>query len=159
MKKLAMFAALLLLPAVAWAAPDVKVSITAEKVIQTEKGGKSVETRISADDVQPGDTIVYTLNYINKGDADAVGVVLNDPIPQGTVYIVDSAFGPGSTISFSIDAGKNFKQPGMLIYEVNINGKAEKRKATPEQYTHIRWTVEKIAPGKSGMAGFRVRVK
>jgi len=159
MKKLLLIPALLLLPVMAWAAPDVKVAITAEKVIQIEENGKSVEKRIAADDVQPGDTLVYTMTYENKGDEAATGVVLNDPIPQGTIYIVDSAFGPGADISFSIDGGKNFKQPSMLTYEVNVGGKSEKRKATPEQYTHIRWTVEKIAASRSGMAGFRVRVK
>lgn len=159
MKKALMITILLLLPATAWAAPEVKVSITAEKVVQTEKNGKSVEQRLPADDVQPGDILVYTLSYENRGNEAATGVVLNDPIPEGTVYIVGSAFGPGADISFSIDGGKSFKQPGMLTYEAITNGKSEKRKATPEQYSHIRWTVEKIAPGGSGTAGFRVRVK
>jgi len=41
---------------------------------------------------------------------------------------------------------------------VNVAGKQIKRAASPEEYTHIRWTVSKVDAGKSGVAGFRVRV-
>lgn len=148
---------LLLLPSLAWAAPDIQVSITAEKVVVVEKDGKQVEKRVSATDVVPGDVIVYTLQYENKGDEAAQNVVLNDPIPQGTSYIVASAFGPLAEVRFSVD-GKTFKKPSLLTYTVNKNGKTEQRKASPEQYTHIRWIVKKIPAGKSGVVGFRVKV-
>jgi len=148
----------LLLPSWAMAAPDVRISVHAEKVVMVEEHGKQVEKRVPADDVMPGDVIVYTLQFENRGDETAHQVVFNDPIPEGTAYIVDSAFGPGSEISFSID-GKNFKQPSLLVYTVEQNGKTRELKASPEQYTHIRWVVRQIPPGKSGMVGFRVRVK
>ena len=148
---------LLLLPSLALAAPDVKVAITAEKVAVVEENGKKVEKRVPATDVLPGDVIVYTLQYENKGDEAAQNVVLNDPIPQGTSYVVASAFNPGAEVSFSLD-GKTFKNPSLLTYMVKKNGKTEQRKASPEQYTHIRWLVKKIPAGKSGVVGFRVKV-
>jgi hypothetical protein len=39
------------------------------------------------------------------------------------------------------------------------NGKTEKRSASPEDYTHIRWTVNTIPAGGSGSVGFQVRMK
>ncbi len=148
---------LLLLPSLALAAPDIQVSIAAEKVVVVEEGGKQVEKRVSAIDVLPRDVIVYTLQYENKGDEAAQNVVLNDPIPQGTSYVVASAISPAAEVSFSVD-GKNFKKPSLLTYTVKKNGKMEQRKASPEQYTHIRWVVKKIPAGKSGVVGFRVKV-
>ena len=148
---------LLLLPSLALAAPDIQVSITAEKVVVVEKDGKQVEKRVPATDVIPDDVIVYTLQYENKGDETAQNVVLNDPIPQGTSYVVASALGPAAEVRFSID-GKTFKKPSLLTYTVKKNGKTEQRKASPEQYTHIRWVVKKVTAGKSGVVGFRVKV-
>ena len=42
-------------------------------------------------EVQPGDTITYTIIYKNDGTADAINVVITDPIPSGTVYVDKSA--------------------------------------------------------------------
>ncbi len=149
---------LLAMPGLAMAAPDVKVEITAEKVIYVEKGDKQVEKLVAAEDVLPGDVLVYSLHYENKGDQSATGVALKDPVPANTVYVAGSAFGPGADIEFSIDGGKTYKKPSLLSYEVNVAGKQIKRAASPEEYTHIRWTVSKVDAGKSGVAGFRVRV-
>ena len=38
----------------------------------------------------PGDTLEYTLNYINAGQDGAEDVVATDPIPPGTTYVPDS---------------------------------------------------------------------
>jgi len=151
--------AMVLMPLFAWAAPDVKINITAEKVMMVEKDGKQMEVREAAVEVVPGDVLVYTLQYENKGDEAAKGVKLVDPVPDTTAYLVGSVFGPGAEVAFSIDDGKTFKAPSMLTYSVDMGGKNKEIKASPEQYTDIQWTVQEIAPGKSGVAGFRVRVK
>jgi len=149
---------LMLLPAWAVAAPDVQVHITAEKVVVVDEDGKKVEKRMPATDVVPGDVLVYTLMFENKGDEVAKNVVLNDPIPTGTVYIADSVFGPGAEAGFSVD-GKHFKKAGLLTYTIEQKGKKEVHKASPEEYTHIRWVIKEVPAGKSGMVGFRVQVK
>ncbi|MDX8382321.1 MAG: hypothetical protein R8M14_09455 [Ghiorsea sp.] len=151
--------AMVLMPLYAWAAPDVKINITAEKVMLVEENGKQVEVRKTATEVKPGDILVYTLHYENKGDEVAKGVKLVDPIPETTTYLVGSVFGPGSEMAFSIDDGKKFNAPSLLTYSVSVGGKNVDVEASPEQYSHIQWSVKAIAPGKSGVAGFRVRVK
>jgi len=124
-----------------------------------EKDGKKVEQRIEAKEVLPSDVLIYTLTYKNVGDEPAKDINIDDPIPNDTAYVVDSAYGPGSEITFSVDGGKTFNQPSLLSYEVDVNGQKVKRNASPEQYTHIRWSIPEVGVGKSGVASFRVRVK
>ena len=67
---------------------------------------------------------------------------------------------PARIITFSIDDGKTFKKPSLLTYEVkNQNGAMEKRTASPEEYTHIRWVIDKIDAGAKGTVGFQVKIK
>jgi uncharacterized repeat protein (TIGR01451 family) len=152
--------AVLLLPAAALAKPLVSVSITAEKEVTVVKSGQKVIKKVAATRIDPGDVIFYNMNYINSGDEAATAVVLDDPIPLGTVYLPGSAFGAGAEITFSIDGGKSFKKASLLMYEVkNPNGNMEKRTASPEEYTHIRWVIDKIGAGAKGSVGFQVKIK
>ena len=163
MKKLVLLMAaftMLLLPVVVSAKPLVSVTITAEKEVTVVKNGQKTIEKAAATSIDPGDVIFYTLNYLNSGNEAATNVVLDDPIPQGTAYIPGSAFGSGAEIIFSIDDGKTFKKPSLLTHEVTLaNGKKEPRSASPEQYTHIRWTIGKIDAGAKGIVGFQVRIK
>jgi uncharacterized repeat protein (TIGR01451 family) len=152
--------ALLLLPVGAIAKPLVSVSITAEKEVTVVKSGQKTTKKIAATRIEPGDVIFYTLNYINSGDEAATSVVLDDPIPLGTVYLPGSAFGDGAEITFSIDNAKSFKKPSLLVYELKgANGQKEKRTASPEEYTNIRWVIGKVDAGAKGTVGFQVRIK
>jgi len=160
MRLMLMFIVMLSLPAMAWAKPDVTISVVAKQQIVTEENGQKVTKLVEANDVVPGDVLIYQLNYQNVGDEPAVGAVLVNPVPDNTLYVDGSAFGPGSDIDFSIDGGKHYKRPSLLTYEVKMgDGTVEKRTASPEQYTHIRWTVSQIPAGKSGAASFQVRVQ
>ncbi len=152
--------AALLLSATAFAKPVVSVSITAEKEVTVVKDGHKTTRKVAATRIDPGDVIFYTLNYINSGNEAATNAIMDDPIPEGTVYLPGSAFGAGAEITFSIDGGKTFKKPSLLKYEAKLpNGKTEKRVASPEQYTNIRWVINKIEAGAKGTVGFQVRIK
>jgi uncharacterized repeat protein (TIGR01451 family) len=151
--------ALLALPLVAWAAPQVSIDITAEKEIVVIENGAQVKKIVEAKDIFPGEVITYTLAYRNSGDEAATNVVVVDPIPDGTSYLPGSA-SEDSEVTFSIDQGQSFKKPSLLTYEVTTpEGKKEKRVASPEEYTHIRWTVPTVAPGAQGSVNFKVKVK
>ncbi len=137
------------------AAPQVEVSITAEKEVTVKENGKKVTKRVKAEEILPGDVVFYTLSFTNNGDEAATEVALVDPIPENTAYIAGSAFGEGADIAFSIDQGRSYQKPTLLTYTVN----GKKQIASAEEYTHIRWLVKSIAPAKSGMVGFQVVVK
>lgn len=157
--RIALVAAALLMTAAAWAAPDVEIKVKAEKEKIVTKDGQKVKRLVPAKSFSPGEVIDYTILYRNKGNEPATGVVLNDPIPKGCVYIPGSASENGE-VAFSIDGGKTYKKQSLLTYEVRLpNGTVEKRTASPEDYTNIRWTINSIAPGENGKVHFQVRVK
>jgi uncharacterized repeat protein (TIGR01451 family) len=151
--------AVMLVPAMALAAANVAVSITAAKQVTVKENGKKVVKVVPAKQFLPGDTIIYTVDYTNTGNEAATQAVIEDPVPQGTYYVTDSATGAGADITFSIDKGKTFQKPTLLFYEVAVNGEKEKRTASPDLYTNIRWTVATIPAGASGKVGFKVKVK
>jgi uncharacterized repeat protein (TIGR01451 family) len=150
---------MLVLPLAALAQPDVKISIKAKKEMTVVKDGKPQKRLVVASKFVPGDIIAYTISYNNAGNEPAINSVIDDPIPAGTVYLPGSATGAGSDITFSIDKGKNYLKPSYLFYETKgANGKTEKRVASPDDYTNIRWTIQSIPPGGKGEVTFQVKV-
>lgn len=162
MKRICLLVAigLMLLPAISLAAPKVTMHVKAEKEVSVKKDGKETVQWVNAASISSGEVITYTVIYKNEGDEEATDVVIDDPIPTGTVYLPDSATGKGSDISFSIDKGKTYKKPSLLTYEVTAaGGKVEKRSASPDDYTHIRWVVKRIPQGQEGKLSFKVKVR
>ncbi len=152
--------ALTTLPMDAWAKPDVKVSMTAEKQVTVVENGKTLVKRVTADTVESGQSLFYTLTVTNQGDEKAANVVLNNPLPEGTLYVANSAYGEGTKIVFSADGGQRYDLPHRLTVEVKqADGSVEKRIAAPEEYTHIRWTIAEVAPGTTVTLGYRTTVK
>jgi uncharacterized repeat protein (TIGR01451 family) len=146
----------LLLSVEVLAKPLVSISMKAGKEVIINKEKKMV----TADAINSGDVIFYTLSYVNSGDDAATNAVLDDPIPKGTSYIDGTAFGKDADITFSIDGGKTYKKPSLLTYEIKLpNGKMERRVASCEKYTDIRWTIGVVPARGSGQVGFQVRVK
>ncbi len=151
---------LLLLPSLAWAEPKVELKVEARKEVKTVENGQEVIKLLPADTVQPGQVIQYTIYYTNTGDEAATKVVVNNPIPKGTVYLAETAYGYGSKITFSADGGKTFGPPETLkVTVVRADGSKTTRRAMAAEYTHIRWVISRVAAGGSGSVGFKVRVK
>jgi uncharacterized repeat protein (TIGR01451 family) len=153
---LLMAMSLLMFSLEALAKPLLTVNMKAE----TEVTLNNQTTKVAVKEINPGDVVVYTINYVNTGDEAATSANLDDPIPKGTVYIPGSATGDKADITFSIDDGKTFKKPSLLTYEIKLaNGKVEKKVASPEQYTNIRWTINTIPARGKGEVSFKVKVK
>jgi len=156
----ALITLLLLAPAVALAQPKISVSMKAEKEVVEVINGKQVTKRIPAQTADPGQKLIFTLQYKNDGNEKATNVKVDNPIPENTVYVVGSGIGKNSKMLFSIDGGKNYKQPSLLTYEETLpDGKRIKKQASPEQYTHVRWVISEVPPGKEGTVGFQVKMK
>lgn len=157
---LAIVTLLILTPATANAKPQVMINMTAQKEVVEVVNGKSIKKLVEAKSTNPGETLIFTLQYKNQGDEKATNVKVDNPIPKDTVFIVGSGIGKHSKMLFSIDGGKTYKQPSLLTYEETLpNGKKVRKHASPEQYTHVRWVINEILPGKEGKVGFQVRVK
>jgi len=144
---------------IAWAQPKVTITIKAEKEVVVSENGQQVKKVVEAKEILPGEEIRYLLTFTNSGNEVAKNVVINDPIPTGTTYLPGSASDIGD-LTFSIDQGKSYKKPALLTYEITTaEGKKEKRVASPEEYTHIRWVLPSVAVGEKGEVSFRIKVK
>ena len=157
---LALIALIFFIPAVAMAQPKITVNMKAEKEVVEVVSGKKITKRVAAKSTDPGQKLIFTLQYKNNGNEKATNVKVDNPIPNNTVYIVGSGIGKNSKMLFSIDGGKTYKQPSLLTYEATSpDGKKVKKQASPEQYTHVRWVITEVPPGKEGTVGFQVRTK
>jgi uncharacterized repeat protein (TIGR01451 family) len=109
--------------------------------------------------VLPGDVLQYQLRFTNQGQGDVRGVVFTNPVPAGLRYVDRSAGADRQDVAveYSTDGGKTYAATPMVT-EV-VDGKRVQRPASPEQYTHVRWTVQgSIAPGATVTAEFRAEL-
>jgi uncharacterized repeat protein (TIGR01451 family) len=154
------------------------VSYLAQIDAQTGK-----EKLVATDTVQPGDVIEYMIEATNTTDTAVQGLALVGPVPSPTKLlpawyqaILDFLAGKGDAPVFcvltlkdadpqsiimlvsklpelSIDGGKTYSQPPVSYV---ING--ETKQATPDMFTHIRWTIDVLDPGEKAEISYRVVV-
>ena len=99
-----------------------------------------------AERVVPGDVLIYTVEVRNVGQYAVESAVVIQKVPAHTVYLADSAVGPGVDVEYSIDGGRSFDS-------------AQRHKSPPE-YTHIRWRLHnRLKPGSVAYVRFRAQVK
>ncbi len=104
----------------------------------------------------PGGEIVYTVKFENAGDKPANDVVVTNPVPEHMRYVANSAGGPGTEVTYSVDGGKSFAAPDRL----NVRGPEGERVATADDYTHLRFRLlNPLPPGSVAYARFRAVVK
>jgi uncharacterized repeat protein (TIGR01451 family) len=143
--------------------PEIKLNLVAAKqVMEKNEDGVEVVTWKSLEDgavVFPGDVLRYTVDSQNVGNLPAADLVITQPVPAKTVYVLGSArSNNGATITYSIDNGQNFVE-NPLISVVNEKGETELVSAPAEQYTHVRWDFEKnIDPAIGVKAMYDVKV-
>jgi len=104
----------------------------------------------------PGDTLRYRLRFTNVTQGEVRGVVFNNPVPKSLRYVDGSAGADRQdvVVDYSIDGGRTYSARPM-VSEV-VAGKRVQKPASPELYSHVRWTVRgSIAPGASVTAEFR----
>ena len=141
----------------ALAAGDVELKLSAlEEITVVDKQGKKVVKHVKPDHIEPGDVVFYSITYHNKGKKAVEHIVINDPIPENTVYIAGSARGEGAEITFSVD-GKHFAPADKLMVK-GEDGKM--RPARSDEYHHVRWRLTaSLGAGEQGSVSFKARVK
>ncbi len=154
--------ALLLAPAVVTAKPGGGIELISRaevEVVQKNEKGEDALKRVNADkaNVVPGDTVIYTVSYVNNGDKPATNVAINNPVPENMLYVDKSAEGVGTRIEFSIDNGKSYSP----LASLKVTNKAgRERPARADDITTVKWTIEKsLEPGAKGSVSFKAKVK
>jgi uncharacterized repeat protein (TIGR01451 family) len=103
--------------------------------------------------VSQGQVVYYTVRIRNPSTEYVREVVVTQRIPANTVYVEESASGPGAEVSFSVDGGQTFARASDLRVS---DPTGIQRAASVEDYTHIRWRLRNaLAPGAVALARFR----
>jgi uncharacterized repeat protein (TIGR01451 family) len=109
-----------------------------------------------ADRVVSGDQIYYSLEVRNTGAVSLAPPTVTYPIPAHVRYLADSAVGPGSQVSYSVD-GVRFDTPENLTV---LGPDGRPRTAAAADYTQIRWQLKRRLKGNSvAFVRFRAVVK
>jgi uncharacterized repeat protein (TIGR01451 family) len=100
----------------------------------------------SAATIKPGEYIAYTI--VGSASGDLTDVVITDPIPQHTLYVLASITGDGEC---STDGGATFSACPTTS--------AGPYSDANENVTHLRWSSSTLAAGTTLSLDFVVRVK
>ena len=145
-----------------------------ERVVKAADGSETTVLKSPKDViVTPGDTVVFTLTYENKGAQPVTGFRATNPMP-GAIRFIEAA---ESFAVVSADGGKTFGKLGELqvterseedaVYDEDTGQKISDavsedrtRAVTAADVTHVRWVfAEAIAPGSKGSVSYRGIVK
>jgi len=130
----------------------LKTVAEGEQEVTDDRNQKTTKL-VAIDKVVPGSEVIYTVTATNVCDANAQAVVIDNPVPEHMNYIANSAIGPGTEITFSVDGGFNYGKPETLTLS---NPDGSKRPAQAGDYTNIRWVMRNpLKPGAVAFARFR----
>jgi uncharacterized repeat protein (TIGR01451 family) len=115
--------------------------------------GRRIQRYIPAAVVNQGQVVFYTVQVRNPTSVPVRDAVIVQRIPANTTYVVDSAAGPSADLTFSVDGGETFWPQKELVV---AKPGTEARRATAQDYTHIRWQLRNaLAPGAVALARFQ----
>ncbi len=122
--------------------------LTLKSLILQEKyvnqNGKSIKKNIPVKKVSKGSKVVYINRLINNDSRAKIDIVVKNPIPLGTSYIIGSATcNGGCIISFSSDGGATFST----------------EEEEGQNYTDLEFHFKKIASKKEMRMGFGAIIK
>ena len=132
------------------------VSTSYQLVMVKDDDGNLVETWPKAAKVIPGTILKYIDTVVNTTDDNITDINISNPINKNLVYIDSSADSElNSTILYSIDGGKSYDIPDNL----KVGEGDDERKAYPEEYNAILWSIEEIPHDSNCSLWFKVKLK
>ena len=149
------------------AATQLEISLIAEVREDIEvTPGRRLARLIPATALHQGQEVFYTVRVRNPSMAAARDVEVVQRIPENTIYVPNSAAGPGAEIAISADGGQSFGREGQLTIvdqsasalsqAASLDRASLTRPAAPRDYTNIRWRLRNpLAPGAVALARFR----
>lgn len=139
----------------------LKLEMQAYLVTAVQEGDVVVEKLAPLPEgVAPAQTILYRIRAANNGDQALGRVQLIGPVPAGTFYLAGTAHcAAPHRFTVSIDDGLRYVEPPVVIEVVTAEGATEEQVVPPDRYTHIKFTVDSIAPGQTVTADYRVTVR
>jgi len=146
----------LLLTGTAFAGVELTAQALTE-VKSTNEAGEEVIELVKADKVVPGDEVIYTIHFVNKGSEPADDVVITNPIPQHMVFTSVGQSPRNAQVEMSADGGSDYGRPDQITVADAGGGI---RPANATDFTHVRWTFqEPLDPGAEGSVSFRAQLQ
>ncbi len=125
-----------------------------------KKNEEGREILIDTNEILPGQTIEYRLKYTNKSKEDIKNIKIVGPVPENTKYIAGSATKDEKMIpEYSIDNGITFMLEPVRYMKTLPDGTKNETTATPDMYTHVRWSLPALSGGSFVEYCYRVIVK
>lgn len=124
------------------------------------KRGDAEVTLEKAGAVKTGETLRWTINSLNRGDAPAKGYKVVGDIPTGTVFVAGSAAAERTAIiTYSIDNGKTYStRPS--IEEKQPDGSIKIVPVPVALYTQVKYDwADPLDPADRVAAFYTVQVK
>lgn len=142
---------------------QIQLRLEAEKqVVAQDQQGKQSKTWQPLKGqvvVRPGDMLRYTLSGENKSDRPVKNLILNQPIPKGMVYVLQSTnVTNNAKVIYSIDGGRSFVE-NPTVKVTLPDGKVETKPAPANLYTHIRLQVPLVAAKTTVKATYQTQVR
>ena len=135
----------------------ISIKAIAEMEQPSQAHGRGTTKLIPADRVVSGDIVIYTLEVRNTAPISVPRPVVTYAVPEHMTYLPDTAVGPGTEVTYSVDAGRSFDAPENL--RIQEPG-GQLRAAAATDYTHIRWQLKNALKANSvAFVRFRARVK
>lgn len=137
-------------------------ALTATQKVQKEisvqqADGTTVTQLVSADQVTPGEKVVYTVDFLNDSTDPASDLVLAMPVPSDIRFLEGTADRDGAVVRYSVDGGLSFVERSALTLPAVGGGT---RAATSDDITHIQWRIAGPVPvGASDAVTFKGRLK
>jgi uncharacterized repeat protein (TIGR01451 family) len=134
----------------------VELKTTGETESEVVENGQKVKRLVPAAKAVPGDQIVWTITATNVCKTPTDNVVIANPVPEHMTYVVGSAMGTGTDITFSVD-GQEFKSAADLQVRA---ADGTTHIARPDDYRAVRWAYKaSFAPGAIAFVRYRAVVK
>lgn len=116
--------------------------VKAVKVIAEADGTERTEL-VDLGVVVPGDRLVFRTIYANNGNEAVTNFDVTNPLHTAIRLAPDA----DPRLIVSVDGSKNWG----LLADLEVKSEdGETRPATHSDVTHIRWTLDRIAPGETG---------
>lgn len=125
--------------------------IQVERIV-TEENGESAVQRVAPQRVVPGDRLIFGTDYKNTSAETVENFVVTNPLPSSVRLASDS----GAEMTVSVDGGENW---GTLAALTIAGEDGVARPAEHGDVTHVRWTLNSVAPGESGRLEFPAIVR
>ena len=139
----------------------ITMQLSVDKQVDADAESTSQWKALSGEQIQvkPSDILRYRLEVQNTGEHSVENLVVTQPVPERTVYVLDSAASAQqATVSYSIDGGVSFlAEP--VIFVTLADGTTVSQPAPAEMYTHISWDISQVPASDNFAASYQVEVQ